>query len=231
MSQSLNFINELVGHDQAPLYAAGLVIGVTGVVGVAARYALKKKKNPLVPDKGLSLSNLFEIIAGFMIWLGDSAMGEENRKYLPFAATVFFYVLSMNLLGLIPGFVMPTDQFQFNLGIALSVFVLYNYWGIREVGIKNYIKHMWGPIFLVGFLLFPVELISHLVRPLTLSLRLFGNMTGDHLALAVFTDLTKIIVPVIFYTLGTVVCFVQAFVFALLTMIYIRLAVTHEEDH
>ena len=116
--------------------------------------------------------------------------------------------------------------------MALVVFALYNYWGIKELGLKAYLHHLWGPVFAIGPMLFVIELISHCVRPVTLSLRLFGNMTGDHLALAIFSDLTQgtvaFFVPVAFYALGTIVCFIQAFVFSLLRMIYIRLAVAHE---
>ncbi|HQH27836.1 MAG TPA: F0F1 ATP synthase subunit A [Oligoflexia bacterium] len=233
MSSAFNFVSHLAGEKNAAICSAGLVAAVVAISAVKAKSSLKREPNPLVPDSRLSLRALYDLLGGFILWLGDSAMGKENRKYLPFAGIVFLYVLSLNLLGLIPGFLMPTDQFQFNLGMALTVFVMFNYWGIREVGLFNYLKHLWGPfkgIFLVlGIILFPIEVISMCVRPLTLGLRLYGNMTGDHLALAVFTDITKVLVPVAFLLLGTIVCFVQAFVFALLTMIYIRLAVAHGE--
>ncbi len=235
MSSTFNIVAHFVEHEKVALASAGLVGTVVLASGLAARVILKKHKNPLVPDDKLSLRTIYELLADFIVWLGDSAMGKENRRYLPFGATVFLYVFSMNFLGLIPGFIMPTDEFQFNLGIALTVFVMFNYWGIREVGLLNYLKHLWGPfkgVFLVfGVLLFPIELVSMCVRPVTLGLRLFGNMMGDHLALGVFTDMTKVIIPVIFLFLGTLVCFIQAFIFSLLSMIYIRLAVAHGEDH
>lgn len=240
MSAGFNFVHEVLPELELPLATGGLVVVGLGVLAVAGRNALATCKDPLVPDEGLSLRNFFEVLTTFIVWLGDSAMGKENRRFLPFAAILFFYIFSMNIIGLIPGFLMPTDQFQFNLGIALCVFVLYNYWGIKEVGIKHYIEHLFGGpallnkfLFPVAFLLFAIELVSHSVRPVTLSLRLFGNMTGDHLALSIFTDLTKgtvaFFVPVVFYVLGTAVCFIQAFVFTLLSMIYIRLATAHEE--
>ena len=238
MSSAFNFVSAVAGAENRALVSAGLVAAAIAVAGFGARLALKRNKTPLVPDQRFTLRNLLEFLASFVIWLGDSAMGRENRKYLPFGMSVFVYVFSLNLLGLLPGFVMPTDEFQFNLGMALSVFVLYNYWGIRAVGLGNYLKHLWGPpfknlldpIFLVGFLMFPIELISNCFRPVTLSLRLFGNMTGDHLALAISTDLTKVF-SLPFYMLGTIVCLVQASVFTLLTMIYIRLAVAHGDSH
>ncbi|MCB0345693.1 MAG: F0F1 ATP synthase subunit A [Bdellovibrionales bacterium] len=228
----LVFLEKLAGAGtNETLASAVLVGGLITAAGLAANAALKKKENPIVPDSRLSLVNFFELMVGFLISLGDNVMGKENRKYLPFVGTIFIYILFSNLLGLIPGFSMPTDSILFNLGIALVVFVLYNYWGIREVGAVAYFKHLLGPIWWIAPLLLVIEIISHIVRPISLSLRLFGNMTGDHIVLAVFTDLTKYVFPVIFYGLGTFVCLMQAFVFTLLTMIYIRFAVAHDEDH
>ncbi len=236
------FISSVVGHDWEAPVAGALVATAIFACGSIGLRKMRASSNPLVPDSHLSFRNLFELIAEFLIGLGDSAMGKENRKYLPFVGTIFIYTLFMNLLGLVPGFVMPTHSFLFNCGIAAVVFILYNFWGIKEVGIVAYLKHMCGPSFnVLGMqiplllpLLFPIELVSHFIRPLSLSLRLFGNMTGDHAVVGAFTELTYgspfFWIPVIFYLLGTVVCVIQAFVFTLLTMIYIGLAVTHE-DH
>lgn len=248
MSEGYNFIEQLVpAADPATVEHHVTLVSVLVVAvglllaGVAARARLRSAPNALIPEKRLTLRTFFELLTQFIVDLGDSTMGKENRRYLPFVATLFIFILSMNMLGLVPGFVMPTHRVAINAGLALLVFFFYNFWGIREVGIVAYLKHLWGPIFFVGFLLFPIEIISHLIRPLSLTLRLFGNMTGDHMVLGVFTDLTRNIyaggvfipvpAPVIFYFLGTVVCFIQAFVFTLLTMIYIRLAVAHDEEH
>lgn len=237
MAEGYSVVNDLLGanaetHGELALVSATIVIAVVLLLGVVARLNLKPDR--LVPDKSFTIRNIFEIVSGFVIWLGDSAMGKENRKYLPFLASLFFYILAMNLLGLVPGFVMPTDVFQFNLGVALSVFVLYCYWGMRDGGVGHFLKHLCGPVWWLAPLMLPIELISHSVRPLTLSLRLFGNMTGDHLALSIFSGLTKgtpvFWIPIVFYVLGTVVALIQAFVFTLLAMIYIRLAVAHEEN-
>ena len=232
MASGLVFLEKVAGAGtNETLASAAVVAGGITLAAVAANAALKKKENPIVPDDRLSLINFFELLVGFLVSLGDNVMGKENRKYLPFVGTIFIYILFSNLLGLIPGFSMPTDSIMFNMGVALVVFVLYNYWGIREVGLIPYLKHFLGPIGLIAPLMLVIELISHIVRPISLSLRLFGNMTGDHIVLAVFTDLTKYVFPVVFYGLGTFVCMMQAFVFTLLTMIYIRFAVAHDEDH
>jgi F-type H+-transporting ATPase subunit a len=138
----------------------------------------------------------------------------------------------MNLIGLIPGMVSPTTTVSVNVAIALIVFLSFNYYGIREQGLVNYLKHFAGPVWWLAPLLFPLEILSAVLRVLTLNLRLYWNITADHIVLGVFTELTKYVVPVIFYGLGTFVCFMQAFVFTTLTMVYIFLAVDHgAEEH
>ena len=232
MSNTYNFINSAVGgHELGGIVTGACVGGLLIAIGFVAVKNLKSATNPLLPDTSFSARNFIEVFLEGIVQLGDMVMGRDNRKYIPFVASLFLFLFLSNLVGLVPGFVMPTDNVKFNLGIALLVFILYNFWGMKEVGFLGYLKHMWGPIWWVGPLLFPIEIISHVVRPFSLSLRLYGNMTGDHLAVSVFTDLTKAGIPVIFYLLGTFVCLIQAFVFTLLTMVYIRLAVVHEDSH
>lgn len=235
MSAGVNFIASIVGEEHQALGSAVMVSTLACVLGVLAVRKIRTSENALVPDAKLSKRNVFELIAQFIFDLGDNVLGKGHRKYYPFLAVLFTYLFFQNLLGLLPGFVMATDQLWINFGVSAVVFVLYNTWGIKEVGLLSYLKHLWGPVLLIGPFLFCVEFISHLIRPLTLSLRLFGNMTGDHALLSVFTDLTAgtpiFFVPVIFYVLGTFVCFIQAFVFTILTMIYIRLATAHDEGH
>lgn len=228
---ALNFIEVIVGAENRVLATASLVAAGLVLLAFVARKRLDTARNPIIPDDKLTARNFAELVVTFILNLGDNVMGKENRKYLPFVGTLFFYIAVMNLIGLIPGFLMPTDTLEFNLGIGFSVFVLYNIWGIQAVGLVNYVKHLFGPVVALAPLIFVIELVSHAVRPVALSLRLFGNMLGDHLVLGISTDLTKIVIPVIFYFLGTFVCLIQAFVFTLLTMVYIRMAVAHDEDH
>ena len=229
----------------AALANATLVAGGIAVAGLCARKTLKSADNSVIPDDKFSARMIFEAVTGFMLSIGDTAMGKENRRYLPFVASLFMFLLVINLLGLIPGFILSTDHYQFDAGLALVVFTMYNFWGIKELGFGKYMAHFWMPgkpeskgqfilMFFVGFILFPLELTSHAIRPLTLSLRIFGNMVGDHNLLAAFNSLvdggTFAFVNISafpFYFLGTIVCFIQAFIFALLTMVYIRLAVAH----
>jgi F-type H+-transporting ATPase subunit a len=140
-----------------------------------------------------------------------------------------------NLIGLIPGFVPPTSNVNTTLGLGLTSFIMYNYYGFRAHG-AAYLKHFLGPIWWLVVLMLPLELIDNFLRPLTLNLRLLMNMFADHLVLDIFTDLTRLVVPVVFYMLGTFVSVIQAFVFTLLSLVYVSLAVgghgeEHEQEH
>lgn len=247
----VDLVRDLIGGEHHKLISGAIAVAVLALLGFIARRQLKSHPNPLIPDSRLGILLVFELIAEFLTRLGDNVMGQENRKYLPFIATLFVYILFMNLMGLVPGFSGPTDNMAFNAGLAVTVFTAYTIWGIKEVGVVGYFKHMAGPaffsltfsfswqgLFFVFVFLFEmaihvfilgVELISHLFRPVSLSLRLYGNMSADHALLSVFTEMTKVGIPVIFYLLGIFVSFMQAFVFSMLTMIYIRFAVAHEE--
>lgn len=242
MASTYSFIGSVVGHELDTLYSgAAVAIGVSAL-GLACSIALKCAKEPMVPDSKLSLRNFGELVAAFVLQLGDMVMGKHNRKYLPFVGTLFFYIIFLNLSGLIPGFHGPTggawpNSLLFNVGIVIVVFICYHIWGIRDVGIVNYCKHFFGgpdlakwPLIIIGAFVAVVEIISHLARCVSLSFRLYGNMTGDHAILNVFTELTGLVVPVIFYGMGTFVSFIQAFVFTLLTMVYIRFATEHEHE-
>ena len=177
-------------------------------------------------------------------------IGKQGRKYVPFFCTFFFFILLSNLLGLVPGFAPPTGNLNTTLGLALVSFVGYNVIGGREQGL-DYLKHFFGPltslpgksvitkiaflpVLLISVLFFFIlEAFSHGFRPVSLSLRLFGNMMGDHQVIEAFINLTKLVVPVAFYLLGTLVSVIQAFVFTLLSMIYVALAMSHghNEEH
>ena len=217
------------------IITAMIVVGIVFILMSIAGRGLASRSNKLVPEGYLSITNVFELISEFIVVVADSTMGKHNRKYIGFVASIFCFILFMNLWGLIPGMSMPTDNFTFNFGVAMVVFFAYNYWGVKELGLLPYLRHFAGPkldlpvsaAVLFGVIIMAIELVSHAIRPLTLSLRLFGNMTGDHLVLGVFNELVYI-VPVVFYFMGTFVCFIQAFVFAILTMIYIRFATAHD---
>lgn len=216
-----------------------LTFGAVGVLfillGTIYRAKLSGVKNSIVPDRGITYRNIFEALGQFIYNLARNIMGEEQAKrYYTVIMLLFAFVLSNNLIGLVPGFLPPTDNFNTTLALGVFVFLYYNYQGIRAQGLWGHIKHFMGPVWYLAFLILPIELISHGVRPLSLGLRLKGNMEGDHLVLSIFSGLVPYIVPIPFYIIGMFVCFMQAFVFTLLTMVYISLATAHhdhDEEH
>jgi F-type H+-transporting ATPase subunit a len=190
---------------------------------------LKKIKNPEVPDEKFNLRNFVELIAGLLLSIGTEIMGEKNaRKFFPVLASIFLFIFLNNVIGLIPGFLPPTDNINTTLACGVFIFVFYNVMGFKEHGI-SYLKHFLGPVFWLAPLMLPIELISNAVRPLSLGLRLFGNITGDHLVLGIFSKLVPIGVPIPFMALGLFVSFFQAFIFVVLSMIYLTLALAHDE--
>src|SRR5262249_31285696 len=151
--------------------------------------------------------------------LMSQVMGEKNaRKYLPFIGALALFILFSNLLALIPGMGVPTTTLNTNLALSLLVFGVYNYAGIREQGLVCYLKHFLGPAPLLAPLMLPIELISHLARPISLAVRLLGNMVADHKVVFTFAMLVPILIPVPFLFLGLLVSIVQTLVFCLLTM-------------
>ena len=153
-----------------------------------------------------------------------------RSKYFPVVGALFLYVVLNNLIGLLPGMEPPSANINTNLACGVFVFLYYNYQGLKHGGL-HYLKHFAGPVWYLSWLLLPVEIISHTVRPLTLALRLKGNMVGDHTVLATFTGLAPkgLILPIPFYFLGLMVCVIQAYIFVMLTMVYVSLA--KESDH
>jgi F-type H+-transporting ATPase subunit a len=185
----------------------------------------------LVPDERLSIRNLAELLVGGVQSITTGVLGAAGLRYVPLFGSFFIFILIANLMGLLPGFAPPTSDFNVTFGLGVASFLAYNAIGIRANGLVEYFKHFVGPIWWLGVLMVPLELIDNFVRPVSLALRLFGNMTGDHLVLEIFTDLTKLVIPVVFYMLGAFVSLIQAFVFTLLTVIYVSLAIGHAHEH
>jgi F-type H+-transporting ATPase subunit a len=200
-----------------------------------------------VPDSGLTVRNAFEILVeGLMGLFGGNLNAKDRAYYFPFLATIFTTIFVSNLLGFVPGVVPITENFSSNFAMALAVFLVFNIAGIARNG-TGYVKHLWGPK--LPFVMIPVNVIILLVetfglfvRPATLTVRLTANIFADHLVAGVIrgigggTDslagmIMGAILPLPFYALGLLVCFLQAFVFTLLSTIYIGLAVAHDEGH
>ena len=223
-------INELPAHTVTATFVAILLI-IFAFVANRQLAGARSAGTALVPDEKLTVRNLAELLVGGVQSMSDGVLGHAGRKYLGLFGTFFIFILIANLIGLIPGFAPPTSNTNVTWGLGAASFVIFISAGIMAHGFIGWAKHFVGPIWWLGVLMVPLEIIDHMVRPLSLGLRLYGNMHGDHLVLEIFTDLTKLFVPIVFYALGTFVCLIQAFVFTLLTIIYVSLAVGQGDEH
>jgi F-type H+-transporting ATPase subunit a len=179
----------------------------------------------LVPS---GVQNLMEVIVSGVEGLIEETMGKEGKAYFPLIATFALFILVSNLIALIPGFYPPTANLNTNVALALIVFFMTHIVGFKKHG-GAYFKHFIGPIIWLAPLMFVIEIIGHLARPLSLTLRLFGNMYGHEIVLMVFLALVPLFLPIPMMLMGVLVAFIQTFVFILLAMIYIAGAL--EEAH
>ena len=181
----------------------------------------------LEPSGKANFSNFTEVVVSAILnfLCGTIRHGVGARPILPLLGTYGLFILLLNLIGLVPGFNPPTDQFNVTIAFALIIFLMTHFMGIRQHG-AGYIKQFFGPMPLLAPLMLPIEIVSHCVRPLSLSIRLFGNMTGDHKVVLIFTSIMAVGLPIPFMGLGILVSVLQAFVFVLLSAIYFELAMS-----
>ena len=179
-------------------------------------------------EKPNAAQQIAELIHEFSGSHADQIIGHNYERFQAFTTCVFLFIVLNNLLGLVPGIVTPTSSPVVPLGIAVCTFVYYNFYGFREQGFVGYMKHFAGPIWWISPLLFPIEIISNLARVMSLTIRLYANMFASDLVTLVFFSLIPIAVPAVFIGLHVAVSVIQAFVFMLLTMIYLSLATAHE---
>ncbi len=226
-----------VTHDNVHVATCAAVGGVLVATAVAGRAALGRGDVAVAPAPSFGLKAFIESILEFIVGIVDMVIGEDGRKYVPMFAAIFFFVWVQNLVGLIPGMTPATDNINTTLAVGIFSFVVYNFYGLKENG-WDYVKHFLGPV--TGWVWIPmmvlmlaIEVIGHMVRPLTLGLRLYGNIMADHTVLSVFLGMFEklwfIPVPAIFYGMGIFVASMQAFVFTMLSMIYVSMAIAHEE--
>lgn len=203
-------------------------------------YRLKPKSmtnQDLLPDKTFSLKSFFEICWDIVVSTLETTLGEKHwKRFAPFMGCVFFIVLMSNLSGVVPGFEPATASTNFSFAIGIVVFLIFNFYGLKESGF-GYVKHMAGPVLWMAPLLFVIEFISVLSRPISLSLRVTGNISGDHFVFSIFSGILKNLnleflpIPAIFLGFGTFVSFLQAFIFMTLSTVYIKLALEANESH
>jgi F-type H+-transporting ATPase subunit a len=209
-------------HVSYAILASLLLIGIALAV---------RSKLSLVPS---GLQNFMEVFYDLFYSTAVTNIGKEyGEKFYPLLGTLFLYILVCNVFGLIPGMESPTSNINMTTSMAIPVFLLYQFYGIKIHGF-SYIKHFVGPIrsakalpFMM--LMFCIEVISHIARPVTLAVRLFGNMLAKHLLLVILGLLAPVIIPVAILGLGTLIAFIQAYVFMLLATLYLAGAV--EEAH
>jgi F-type H+-transporting ATPase subunit a len=218
-------------HFEIDHILGGLLVFLV-LVFLAIRYALSIRSSGdggAVPAPRLGIRALMETFADLVYSLMEGPLGAKNaRRFLPLIGSLFLFILFCNLLSLIPGFLPPTASLKTNVGLAVLVFVLTHVFGVIAHGPK-YFKHFMGPIWWLAPLMIPIEIISHIARPVSLSVRLLGNITADHKVGAVVFGLIPYLIPVLLLGLGTLVAVVQAIVFSLLSTIYISTAIAHEE--
>jgi len=239
----MNVFQSLAHQLQVPwiivsaLFASALLI----LAGVSVKRAVAGENAGVLPDEGVSIRNVVELVIEALGDLGETTIGENWRAYFPVVGSIFFFVLVSNVMSLIPGLLGSTSDVNVTFAWAIISFVVYNFVGIKqhgwkyiyqfmgpsimnmEIGGKHYHVRLLAPVFLI------LEIPLHFARILTLGIRLLANMFADHTVVLVWLGLVPIAVPAIFMGLGLLVSFLQAFVFALLTMIYIGQAL--EEPH
>jgi F-type H+-transporting ATPase subunit a len=215
----------LISHDKTFMYVTHMLLSA-GIAILIVRMAMSNLQ--LVPR---GAQNVMEAYVGGVLKMGTDVMGKENAsRFLPLVATIGLFVGIANLIGVLPGFEAPTAFLEMPLTLALTVFVYYNYVGIREQGVIKYFKHFLGPVWWLYWLMFPIEIVSHFSRLVSLSFRLFGNVKGDDMFLMVILMLAPWLLPMIPFALLTFMAFLQAFIFMMLTYVYLGGAIA-VDDH
>jgi F-type H+-transporting ATPase subunit a len=222
---------------QASILAGFLILAA----GMLIRRRIATENGGLVPDEGVTLRNCFEVIIEGLANLARDRIGDDWRKYFPIVGTMFVFILFSNLIGLLPGIEGATSDVNTTAAWAVISWIAYTWVGIAKHK-QNYLIKFMGPSFfekeimgrtvhfrLLAPLMMALEIPLDLARMLTLAIRLLANMFADHTVIAVWLSLVPIGIPAIFMGLGLIVSFLQAFIFSLLTMIYIGLAL--EEPH
>jgi len=229
LQKSVNIL-ELIGGGRIPEVLVGtwIVMGILIAFGLIARASIAGAADPLIPDEKISILSFSEMIVE---WL-DNFVGEVTemhgyRAMVPFFGCIFMFILFANFFGLIPGMEPPTGDSDLTFALGIICFAYFIYQGFASKGVW-YLKSFLGPYLPLAVLMMPIELADNLFRPFSLGIRLYANMFADHTVLNIFTGLTRLVVPLAFYALGSIVCVIQAVIFVVLSMSYVRLAAGHD---
>ncbi|ARQ97652.1 MAG: F0F1 ATP synthase subunit A [Campylobacter lanienae] len=225
--KDLFLFSNLIINDHSFTYLFHIIL-VAIIVLIVAKMATSSMQ--LVPR---GTQNLLEAYLEGIVSMGRDVMGSDElaRKYLPLVATIGLIVLTSNVIGIIPGFEAPSSSLNLTLCLALCVFLYYNFEGIRTQGVIKYFAHFMGPNKFLAPLMFPIEIVSHLSRIVSLSFRLFGNIKGDDLFLMVVLSLAPWVAPLPAFALLTFMALLQTFIFMILTYVYLAGAVVVSEEH
>jgi F-type H+-transporting ATPase subunit a len=222
-----NSLLGLVGiHGEARPWANYITMEILVAAIIVVLFAMLRPR--LNVEKPGKLQHCFELIYDFVRGTAEDQIGHDGPKYVAFCGTLFIFILFMNLIGIIPGFETPTMTPSVTAGCAVAAFLYYNLMGILALGPLKYAAHFAGPVSWLAPLMIPIEIVSHLARPLSLTIRLFANMFAGEKVTMVFMGLVSLGVPVVFMGLHVFVCLLQAYIFMILTMVYLGGAVAHE---
>src|SRR5215203_5299665 len=217
------------GHQVIPNYLVMVLLIIAGLTALCL--IVRSRLSVENPGK---LQIVLEDGVRAVVGLLEEWIGPKGAQFLPLIATLGTFILLGNYMGLVPGLMAPTSSINVTLGCALTIWVYYHYQGIRENGIGKYIAHFWAPPgapWWIGFIMFPIELISHTSRVMSLSLRLFGNIFGEELVILILFSIIPFLVPLPMMFLGLITGGLQAFIFVLLSIIYLQAAVAVEHEH
>ncbi|MBK5290768.1 MAG: F0F1 ATP synthase subunit A [Acidobacteriia bacterium] len=224
-----NAILALVGEhasDPAKPWANWVTMQILVLLFMVTLFAVLRPKINM--DKPGKLQHIFEVLYEFLHGQSEEIVGHHGPHYLHMFGTLFLFILFANLMGVIPAFESPTMFPQVPLGCALVAFLYYNLMGFKAQGVLSYLKHFMGPSLPLAPIMIPIEIVSHLARPLSLTIRLFANMYASEQVTLVFLGLVPLVVPTVFMGLHVFVSFLQAYIFVLLTMVYVAGSVEHE---
>jgi F-type H+-transporting ATPase subunit a len=223
-----SLLNAMGIHPASPAAPVSEAIAMELLIAALLKGFFVVVRLTLSVEKPAPAQQFAEMIHEFVGGQADQVIGHGYERFQSFVTVIFLFVLTCNLIGLIPGINSPTETLVVTLALALATFVYYNFYGFKEQGFIGYMKHFAGPVWWLAWLLFPIEIISHFARIMSLSVRLFANMFAGGLVTLVFFSLIPLGVPVVFLGLHLLVSVIQAFVFMLLVMIYLSMAVAHE---
>jgi len=214
-----------------PIAASLAVVLVILLISMRVRSHLDRVDEAVIPEDRLTLRTFMEAFLSYFYDLAKSVMGPERaKKYFPLIGTSAVFVFFANVMALIPGMPVATSHLGITMGSAIVVFILFNIYGLMAQG-GAYVAHLAGPVWWLAPLLFPLEVLSLFIRPVTLAIRLMVNMSADHVMLGLFLGLVALFIPIPVMLLGVLVVIVQTLVFTLLTCIYIGLATEGHEEH